>query len=214
MKTAGVCFTTLALFLVCGCASAPMVPEVLSRADLSAGNGLLVGSVSRAPGIWPYTTYALYFRKVGSGADAGTTVKFSSTNSIIELGKHKFDDDYVTDESSGAIFANLLPAGEYEFYQYYLYTYGGGAETTFESKEDFSIKFTVTPGHITYIGEFRAEPLQAKNMFGIKIPDGVDWSLHNNRERDIAILIGEHPDLAGTPSDSAIDSGCASIYDR
>ena len=63
------------------------------------------------------------------------------------------------------------------------------------SPDDFSIKFAIEPGRITYVGEFRADPVKGENMFGISVSAGIDLTLHNAQQRDLSILAAKYPNL-------------------
>ena len=199
------------VFALSACTEVPLKPDTLTQSDLSAENGVLVGAISRGPAEWLYTTYAVQFREVGTTEMPETYVQMSS-KSFFYLGDPKFDDDFASDESSGAIFAYVLPPGEYEFYQYYLHRGTGVGWVEFRSHDDFSIKFAIEPGRITYVGEFRADPVNGKNMFGIFVPAGIDLTLHNAQQRDLSILAAKYPNLDISNVILAREVECEIIY--
>ncbi|MEM7433493.1 MAG: hypothetical protein AAF351_16330 [Pseudomonadota bacterium] len=201
----------LLIFSLSGCVTPPLIPETLGKSELNTGNGILIGSISRAPGKWSYSDYTLYFRELGADEDSRQLVSVSHTNTLLDMGRHQFADDFESEDSSGSVFASVLKPGEYEFYQYYLYKYGGTGQI-FQSAEDFSVRFTIKPGQVLYIGEFRATPLFANNLFGMSVPASVDWSLHFNMQRDLELIISKFPQMDGVEPVSLYPNGCETVY--
>jgi hypothetical protein len=204
-------FLSFVLFLIYGCASTPILPETLTHADLEHDNGILVGSISRESGDWPYYNYGIFFRRIGG-----------KKRHVIEVigewagywsWRSEFSDDFKAEDASGSLFAYILQAGDYEIYQYFLRSHTGPQERVFRARKDFSIKFTIRPGEIGYIGEFLGQAIMAKDIIGIPVAVGGNWRLRNRFTRDIPLLTQKFLDINFIKTIKYRPLGCANIND-
>ena len=141
--------------------------------------GYVVIGIGAAQGTM-YTTYRFDFRKAGgSGIDS---LFYFQNNSVWGRGN-----DYETNLETGVIDARALPPGEYELYSYKIFHITGMVDRTFSPKEEFSIPFSVRPGETAYLGNYQANGLKAKNIFGMPLPGGAYFIHSDTEERDLEI---------------------------
>lgn len=207
-----------------------LAPESQPETMLQAPAGYLIGSFTVARGDYPagarnfhYNKYEFMYRQFDPARKPATGVlnaineamgdvpdatrrdeihgKIGSKGTFL-LNKHPHDFSF--DEGSGTVFAIALPAGKYEFYQYYLLQNSGNVSSTFEARNEFSIPFEIRPGRATYIGEVRAVNRFERNLLGFRIAAGVRWRVHDAFTRDEPILKAKFPVLDGFPVDREV----------
>jgi len=99
----------------------------------------------------------------------------------------KPETDFADDFEAANIFVWPLAPGNYEIYDFdVLYSVGNGW-STFSSKVEFSVPFTIEPGRTIYLGEFRAMDLNGRNIFGLPVPAGVKFQIFDKSARDLAL---------------------------
>ncbi|MDF1821548.1 MAG: hypothetical protein P1U64_08245 [Alcanivoracaceae bacterium] len=179
-------FSVLSLQLA-GCASAPLVPDVLPEDVPNAETGYIAGSFSREYNAVHYYSNNFLFRNIASEE----TYRLESNPPAGGDLFSGYRDDFSSYDYKGAAFLIPLPVGEYEFYNFFL---NGGANH-FSAREDYSIPFEVLPNAITYLGEVKLVPQRARNTFGIFIPWGGIWVLSDKQERDMQLLLEKFPEL-------------------
>ena len=211
MKIIRYAFLCFVLFLIYGCALTPILPETLTHTDLEHGNGILVGSISRESVDWPYYNYGIFFRRIGG--KKRYLIEIRGEWAGYWSWKSEFSDNFKGDDASGSLFAFILPAGDYEIYQYFLRSHTGPQERVFRATKDFSIKFTIRPGEIGYIGEFLGQAIMTKDIIGIPVPVGGNWRLRNQFTRDIQLLTEKYLDMDFNKTVQYRPLGCANIND-
>lgn len=184
------------IVILSGCATTHLQPDGVSEKSLTATNGVLVGSFSRAPGSPSYYSQTFYFKSLATGE-----LHQIKSQPVFNMLTGKTPDDFETSESSGAVFSFSLPAGRYSFVNFRLYNGGTGFEQNWSSKEAYSIPFEVRPNAINYVGEIRLEPIKGRNFFGMAVPAGGVWIISDQRGRDLPILKKIRP---GLPQDSVV----------
>jgi hypothetical protein len=122
-----------------------------------------------------YSTYRLFFR----------TRDGSKTGSLsYSLGaRSDYSDAYI----AGVVRTYSLQPGEYEIYDFEFFFSNGYLSERFSSKEPFSIPFTIKPWQTVYLGEFRAMPMEGRNLFGLPVHAGAKFLLSDQSARDIPI---------------------------
>jgi hypothetical protein len=120
-------------------------------------------------------------------------------------------DDYPEDKSrDGSLIALPLKPGDYELYNWGLYISTGISFTDIQpAKTPVSLKFTVRPGEITYIGDLHIEPIMGKNFLGISVPAGGNPGISDNSAVDLQLLREKYPNLHDWPVRSAVIDGKA-----
>jgi hypothetical protein len=175
-KLLGVCF----LLLSVGCAVDPgRAPKGLADVPLEK-SGVVFGSIGVGARS-PYTNQGLRYRAKGS-AESGS-IQF------VQSGIIDTPIDFADGQTKGSVFAIRLPPGEYELYNVLFFVNRAQfGSTTFSSKADFSIPFTVTEGSATYLGEFMTHSVYGKNFFGMSMPGGGYFVVANKLDRDFSFL--------------------------
>jgi hypothetical protein len=102
---------------------------------------------------------------------------------------------------AGRLFVVPLPEGRYEFYQYQT---SAAYQVIYQAREEFSIPFEIKPGRATYVGEVRAVKLEKPNLFGIRMPYGIELAGADAAERDQPLLLEKYRFLASIPFDIAL----------
>jgi len=140
-----------------------------------------------------YTAYDMAFRtKDGS---ARGSVWWGQTN-MFDRRKLDIDDG----QEKAIVDVRRLPPGDYEIVNFDVDLVGGVARSTWRSKKDFSIPFTIAPGRATYVGEFLAVRINGKNFFGMTVPNGAYFVLADKAEREIALAKQKEPGIAEVTS--------------
>lgn len=124
------------------------------------------------------------------------------------FGKH---DDYPEDKSrDGSLIALPLKTGSYELCNWGLYIATGVSFTDIHpAKPPVPLKFTISPGEITYIGDLHIDPLMGKNLLGISIPGGGNPGISDNSAVDLQLLRKKYPNLQDWPVRTNILDGKA-----
>lgn len=134
-----------------------------------------------------YSTYALLFRDVRSsagsaGASAEGRFLFCQTN-VLCGGKF----DYEKPNEVGVAVILSLPAGKYEIYNFDVFYNAGTIQKNFSSKRPFSIPFEVKPGITAYLGNYQANGISGKNVFGMAVSAGAIFIVEDRTAVDIGI---------------------------
>lgn len=137
----------------------------------------------------PNTTSTLLFRKVGSEAPAGVMLKKHF------MGPTKWD--FQEKDRDGKVFKLAIDPGDYEIYGVGFYFNNGQVFRRYESKEPFSVPFTIEEGKVYYLGEFLAYGLWGRNIFRISIPAGGFFEASENKARDFDLIKAKFPELQG-----------------
>lgn len=110
------------------------------------------------------------------------------------------------EEPVGYLAAFALPAGEYEFYGWHgaspMWTQPGDDYSI--RSQDFSVRFTVRPGTVTYVGNLQItvpERIVADHRRGT-----FHISVSDRQERDSAVLREKYPHLAGQAAAATVMS--------
>lgn len=97
---------------------------------------------------------------------------------------------YERKRSIGKFFEIVLPAGRYEFFDFWMVAIGlGGATTEYRPKEPFSIPFTIEAGTVNYIGEFRTYPMVGRGIFGGLARSGGYFVVRDQEARDTRMFL-------------------------
>jgi hypothetical protein len=97
--------------------------------------------------------------------------------------------DFTIDDADGSVFSAHLPPGNYELFNVRFFENRGSmGTTTFTSKVDFSVPFSVEEGKATYLGQFVGKRLVGKNILHLPVSAGGYYVVSDQVERDIAIL--------------------------
>jgi len=188
-----------------GSGGAALVPS----AKFGAEEGYLVGSfshIARPYGLQtrevvegraaPYRSYSFYYRSVGTPEGAGIRDSLSLRFGTFGEGPKA---DFNLPDGRGYQFVIPLPAGDYQFYGYFISHTDAMGSTMWSNREPFDIPFKIRAGEVTYVGEICAVQRLGKNVFGITLPSGANWVILAAGERDRPLLEAAHPFLVGLP---------------
>lgn len=175
------------VFILSGCATQNVGSDFTLKTD--GDKGLVIGSITRSvasrgtQGLGAYSRYAmLQYRNLATGEGG----KVSSGNSALGiLVPSDFPGIY------GDFFALELPAGNYEFYRWYL----EWSTVQISSKKDFSAPFTVGAGKVVYIGDLNFDVLFAKGKLGNSVFSDLDINVKDSSQRDFAFAAKKIPNL-------------------
>ncbi len=173
------------LIFISGCAmtARPNLPQSILPAEIDKkGFALIVGSLSRQNGAAIYNHWSINLRSTVHSPvqDIQIAGKASTAAPFIA-----YDFDYREKKFSGNLFAYLVPAGSYEFYDHFLLQQRGMYTATWRPKKGFSVPLFIQENTINYIGEYAAT---AEHF----------WKVGNNEKRDIEMLKQKYPNLDWT----------------
>jgi len=86
-----------------------------------------------------------------------------------------------------------LAPGEYEFYDFEIWSDNGIVRNRFSPREEFSVPFTIKTGTSTYLGDFRAMALNGRNIVGFPVEGGAYFMISDQSDRDLKIAKAHDP---------------------
>ena len=186
------------LLVLCGCESTP-IPDDYKGADA----GRVVIGIGARSGTG-FDLYQLRFRRAGeTNGDAGLgAVGWLQSNLFREQAP-----DYHTDSEAGVVQVRSIPAGRYEVFTFLV----SDSRGSWFPREEFSIPFVVRPRETVYLGNYRAQRVSGKNLFGMRIPIGAIFVVSDRMQADMEIARGKEATLGAdatnaTPRVEAIGS--------
>lgn len=182
-----------AAFLV-GCASTTQMPSDYEGADA----GKVILGLGAMNGGAAYSSYDLRFRRI-DGAQTESVGRFTFLPNNVFSSKKP---DYQNSQETGVVLVKSLPAGKYEIFNFNIFLNMGMTQTNFSSKEPFSIPFTVKAGQVTYLGNYQANKLTAKNTFGMEIPSGAAFAISQRLMTELGIARASDSKIPATAEDS------------
>lgn len=163
------------LISICGCAgSKNFIPRDYKGDD--AGYVILSLGASTET---KYQSYALLIRKIDKSAE--TLIMYLPDNMFGSTKK-----DFVDDDSHGFVSVRRFPQGEYEIYNFDIFSNLGLIQTHYKAKNDFSIPFSVETGKTIYLGEYIAFTV-AKGLFGTST-GGAVFIITDEQQRDLDFI--------------------------
>ncbi|MBI3777037.1 MAG: hypothetical protein HY273_16075 [Gammaproteobacteria bacterium] len=178
----------LVLTSLYGCSTSTkyLRPDGVTAQSLSPTTGILVGSISRSRNAIVNVFESFNFKNVTTG----------ESNQIAS--KHNFiasPDDFVTNESLGAIFIFSLPAGHYSFNYFRIFQQNLIYSTIQRPTSVYSIPFEVHANTINYVGEIKLDPEAGKVFKGISEQTEYYWIISDQSNRDIELFKHLRPDI-------------------
>ena len=171
----------LGLSLVaCASSDTPARWKQLPPEQVGWAFGTITAEMSGPSG--PMSRYTIRFRNLDTKEEG-----FFSINPGLDSSGEP--DLYERRKTSGAFFDIPMPAGRYEFFEFWTVAASGFGSTEYRSREPFSVPFTIEQGKVHYLGEFRAYPLVGKNIFGMSLPAGGYFVLRDQEQRDTKLLL-------------------------
>jgi hypothetical protein len=139
---------------------------------------IVVGIGAEAPHTFA-TSISLMVRKVGT----------KETLRLVYFQNNMFSEqkrDYDRPNENGVVYFSQVSPGNYEIYNF-LVRLSGAAEMEFSSRKDFSVPFVVRAKETTYLGNYQANVVTGKNIFGISVPAGYVFVVSNREQDDLAL---------------------------
>jgi len=102
-----------------------------------------------------------------------------------------------SDNSAGVVRAIELPAGAWRVASFRLES--SITNRRWSPRQEFSIPFTVSPGEVTYLGEFLATGTYGKPLLGLRAVEKPYFLVSDQRARDVPIAARETPEIGGMP---------------
>ena len=158
----------ITLILLGACGHIAKLPDSYT-VDSKSPNGAVIVSLTFEGGL-QFSAFTLEYRLVGGGES-------QSMHSAAILGAPDID----SDGRKGWLFPRELPPGEYEFFKWR----GMSGNASYWSPRDFSNRFTVTAGRVTYIGSVNVLTSAATKRYQVQVRD--------ERERDIPAFLTRYP---------------------
>lgn len=175
-----------AVALLTACAHGPVQLGGSIQATAPENSGRIIGSIGRAPGRTSLSQFEIKFRPKGSNdGQSGSEIVYAHDIGMPGGTGVDFND---RKNGAGSVFSAYLPPGEYELYGIRLFENLGSMTTTFHTKVDFSIPFTVAKGETVYLGAFLATTTKGKNLLGMSVPSGAYFLVSNQLQRDVGLL--------------------------
>lgn len=184
----------LFLIILSGCSTVTSRPNINAEYIVSKGNGsgLMLASVSY---LRNFSGYSVFYREVGG--ETPYKMQIGSGSTLLPPSMMKWDIN--TGIEKGKVFAIELPAGEYEFFNWFV----SSGYISFGAKRPFSVTFNIVPGKATYIGNIVFKPVQ---KLGLTVT-GVEVENENKLDRDLPIINSKFPVIDQIEVVSSIEKG-------
>jgi hypothetical protein len=178
--------------LTVGCTTPNIEPDFKFRAE--ARSGVVAGSITYEGS---FSGYSVMYRRVGTNSQTGSIRAGAGT--VLVPYFPRGDADALG--ASGELFAVELPEGEYEVHRWLISSGPASVVPT----SSFSIRFTVLPGRVIYIGNFH---FRRTSRLGLTVTGG-ELSYLERAERDLPLIKRKYPSIAATTIDVAIKRGAS-----
>jgi hypothetical protein len=151
--------------------------------ETTAGYALLsIGGPSGSP----FITWGLKLEQMPNGGMVSVT--FDGRG--LSLGTKR---DYREDDLEGAVFLVPLPPGEYAIIDYHFsHQTMPGSYSNYRAMQPLALRFTITPGKTTYLGEFIGMPAR-RALIGWSTMHGAYWWVRDQQTRDAALAQAKWP---------------------
>lgn len=149
--------------------------EKIMIREAAKGNGYIIGTFTLLDEKPRYNGYGLEYKPEGKKIgllDSYHKVWIQKNLPHIKIGNKRV-----------YLFLKEHKAGNYEFFNYDLFTNLGFSQSSIKSKTEFSIPFNVQEGSINYIGDFTFYPTSNENGNFFVISDKFDQDLSKFKER-------------------------------
>lgn len=179
-------FVFLVTLLLSACSNQSL-DKSSSMAEVS-GKGVIVASVTYAGA---YSGYAVEYNKIGGGFSG----VLQSGESMVFI-PYFPPGDFESVGVNGNLVAVAVPEGDYEITSWFV----GSGYSTVKPTKSFSIKFHVSSGKSSYIGNFDFTQLDSMGM----TVTGAKLDYKSERRRDLEVYSRLYPKLALAPIEACI----------
>ncbi len=114
--------------------------------------------------------------------------------------------DFDTDGINGAVLILHLLPGSYEIFNFSTFFNGYPSTLTFSSKQDFSIRFSVSKDSTAYLGRYLANRATGKNFLGVMVTTGIYFDVTDQMEHDIRLAAMRFENIRSRPATSFIEA--------
>jgi hypothetical protein len=177
-------FASLMLVLFAGAASAQIFTPEYKGHD----KGYLVISVggSRNPRDMTFAPIVLFYRSTDADNSRHGSVRYARPDWWNPMTQRP---DYRDNDESGVVEVRALEPGHYEFHSFLAHQPGHDYDA------NFSIPFTIRPGEITYVGDYKFVEMRGEGAEEVASAKESYFVVRNRSRRDLAIahLKEEHP---------------------
>jgi hypothetical protein len=125
-----------------------------------------------------YSSYSFLFRRVGEKA-TGRLVYFQ--NNMF----YSRTPDYKAPDEAGVVEIATLPPGDYELVNFDVFLNAGMVQTNYSSRKEFSIPFQVQSKQVVYLGNYQANAIRGRNIFGMRVAGGAYFVVEDRMSRDL-----------------------------
>ena len=131
--------------------------------------------------------YTLDYRRLES-SDIGS-VSFSPKKKLELMPFLNQKTDFEDGNEMGVVEVRRLPPGKYELFKVEGALYGGFIQWRWQSKNSFSIPFTIEAGNATYVGHFQGHSTSVRSVvsLGAPLPSGAYFIVSNQNDHDLQI---------------------------
>ena len=131
--------------------------------------------------------YTLDYRRVES-SDTGS-VSFSPKKKLELMPFLNRKTDFEDGNEMDVVEVRRLPPGKYELFKVDGALYGGVIQWRWQSKNSFSIPFTIETGNATYVGHFQGHSTSVRSFvsLGAPLPSGAYFVVSNQSDHDLQI---------------------------
>lgn len=165
----------LALGALTGCVTNPTQQAKIPTAE----SGVVVLSLG-SRGKYGASSHSLKIREVGKSEEI--LASYLEENLFAPTPR-----DFDRDGVNGAVLIFHLRPGMYEIFNFSTFFNGYPSTATFGSKQDFSVRFTVSKSETTYLGRYLANRATGKNLLGMTVTAGVFFDVSDQAQDDLTV---------------------------
>jgi hypothetical protein len=177
-------FLVLAFTLILSACTTPSERNQYQGAD--AGRVAIgIGAAAKTT----YSSYTFLFRKIGDKE----VNRFSYFQDNFFSAQKR---DYQSQEENGVVQYLKLPPGNYEIFNFSIAFITGNVDKHFSSHNDFSIPFMIRSNETTYLGNYQANKLVGRNIFGLPLPAGAVFVVSDREENDLKLVEKRSPEAS------------------
>lgn len=173
-------FLLVLVVVAAGCVTSQSNVSPDFKLNASGTTGILAGSITY---LGPYAGYRVSYRSIGNQSALGAI----QTGEAVTLLPRFSRGDTSLLGNPGDLFAIELPVGDYEFFTWHV----GSGYAHVRASTPFNIRFTVSAGKITYVGNFH---FQITSRLGLMVT-GAELNHYDFAERDVPLIKRQYPGL-------------------
>jgi hypothetical protein len=178
--------TVLTLSLLVACTGVPDVPG--DHAGAHAGKVVIgIGATADTS----YSSYSLLYRRMDQRSLPADQQQVGRVSFFQKSVSSAHQPDYENPAEEGVVLVETLPPAEYEIFNFEIFSDAGLVKKHFSSRQPFSIPFRVAAGKTTYLGNYQANRIIGKNIFGAPLPNGAVFAVTSRADDDLRLSRGK-----------------------